>query len=163
MNLQPRIERIESRQVMGMKVYMNLANHKTQELWRGFMPRRHEIEHLKGSELVSMAVYDPELDFRQFTPLTFFDKWAAVEVTTVDKVPDGMETYTIPGGLYAVFLYKGLPQNFRETFDFIFKVWLPASAYTVDMQRPHFEIMGEKYNNTSPDSEEDIWIPVLEK
>jgi AraC family transcriptional regulator len=29
--------------------------------------------------------------------------------------------------------------------------------------RPHFEILGEKYKQGSPDSEEEIWIPVKEK
>jgi hypothetical protein len=26
--------------------------------------------------------------------------------------------------------------------------------------RPHFEILGEKYKNADPDSEEDVYIPV---
>jgi AraC family transcriptional regulator len=33
------------------------------------------------------------------------------------------------------------------------------SAYDLD-NRPHFEILGEKYKNESPDSEEELWIPV---
>jgi AraC family transcriptional regulator len=27
-------------------------------------------------------------------------------------------------------------------------------------QRPHVEVMGEKYKNNDPDSEEEIWIPI---
>jgi len=29
--------------------------------------------------------------------------------------------------------------------------------------RPHFEVLGEKYKNGDPESEEEIWIPVKEK
>jgi AraC family transcriptional regulator len=29
--------------------------------------------------------------------------------------------------------------------------------------RPHFEILGDKYKNGDPDSEEEIWIPIKQK
>jgi AraC family transcriptional regulator len=36
---------------------------------------------------------------------------------------------------------------------------LPASGYELD-DRPHFEILGERYKNNDPDSEEELWFPV---
>lgn len=39
------------------------------------------------------------------------------------------------------------------------KTWLPASDYNLD-NRPHFEVLGEKYKNNDPTSEEEIWIPI---
>jgi AraC family transcriptional regulator len=42
---------------------------------------------------------------------------------------------------------------------YIFNTWLPKSGYQLD-RRPHFEILGEKYKNNNPDSEEEIWIPI---
>ncbi len=36
-----------------------------------------------------------------------FDKWAAVEVSGFDNVPDGMDTLAAPAGLYAVFQFEG--------------------------------------------------------
>lgn len=47
-------------------------------------------------------------------------------------------------------------------FQYIFGTWLPASGYYLD-NRPHFEILGHKYKNNDPDSEEEIWIPVKPK
>jgi AraC family transcriptional regulator len=44
-------------------------------------------------------------------------------------------------------------------FTYIFTRWLPASGYQLD-NRPHFEILGDKYKNNDPESEEEIWIPV---
>jgi AraC family transcriptional regulator len=29
--------------------------------------------------------------------------------------------------------------------------------------RPHFEVLGEKYKNNDPTSEKEIWIPILPK
>ncbi len=46
-----------------------------------------------------------------------------------------------------------------ETYRNIFETWLPASGYVLD-NRPHFAVMGEKYRNEDPDSEEEIWIPI---
>jgi AraC family transcriptional regulator len=37
---------------------------------------------------------------------------------------------------------------------------LPLSKeYELD-DRPHFEILGDKYKNNDPNSEEEIWIPI---
>lgn len=33
------------------------------------------------------------------------------------------------------------------------------TIYEIDF-RPHFEILGEKYKNNDPGSEEEVWIPV---
>jgi len=73
-----------------------------------------------------------------------------------------MEKTTLPAGLYAVFLYKGSVTGIAEFYQNIFTKWLPTAGFDVD-QRPHVEIMGEKYKNNDPSSEEEIWIPVKEK
>ncbi len=77
------------------------------------------------------------------------------------KVPSGMDSYTL-SGLYAVFPYKGLPQAVDPTLQYIYGVWLPASEYVLD-NRAHFAVMGSKYKNNDPDSEEDLWIPLRKK
>ena len=64
--------------------------------------------------------------------------------------------------VYAVFVHKGAAGSGPEIFRYIFGKWLPESGYLPD-KRPHFEILGEKYKNEDPDSEEEIWIPVKPK
>jgi AraC family transcriptional regulator len=39
---------------------------------------------------------------------------------------------------------------------------LPNLGYTLD-DRAHFEVLGEKYKNNDPLSEEEIWIPIKKK
>jgi AraC family transcriptional regulator len=53
------------------------------------------------------VIYTPT-HFDNFSSTNEFEKWAAVEVTSFNKVPSGMETFLLDGGLYAVFDYKGL-------------------------------------------------------
>ena len=81
--------------------------------------------------------------------------------TAFDNVPSEMETFVLPAGLYAVFHYKGLSTD-NSIFQYIFGTWLPGSDYVLD-DRPHFEILGDKYKNNDPASEEDIWIPIKPK
>ncbi|RAK02673.1 AraC family transcriptional regulator [Larkinella arboricola] len=155
----PRIETLPEKKLVGKRLRMSFANDRTGELWRSFMPRRKEIVNPVTTDLFSLQVYEKPFDYNTFTPTAEFEKWALVEVADFNHVPDGLETVILPDGLYAVFLYKGLPSEFAETFHYIFGTWLPASNYVLD-HRPHFEVLGEKYRNNDPDSEEEIWVPI---
>jgi len=155
----PRIELLPEKKLIGKHVTMSWADNKTGLLWGSFMPARKTITNTVSPDLVSMTVYNDTHDFTKFDPRATFDKWAAVEVTNFDDVPQGMETFVLPQGLYAVFQYKGSSSEGATFFSWIFTKWLPQSGYILD-NRPHFEILGEKYKNNDPGSEEEIWIPV---
>jgi AraC family transcriptional regulator len=158
MKLQPRIETLTEKRLVGQHLTMSLVNNRTRELWSGFMPHRRKIDSVNPALLYSLQVYPPGY-FESFHPATPFEKWAALEVSQDAGVPDGMHELIVPGGVYAVFHYRGHPAEAASFFTSIFTEWLPASAYTLDA-RPHFELLGEKYSNDSADSEEEIWIPV---
>jgi AraC family transcriptional regulator len=139
---------------------MSLANNKTGDLWSSFMPRRRDIINNLTNDMISMQVYK-STHFTDFKPTNEFEKWATVEVTNFENVPNDMETFSLAGGLYAVFDYKGLSTD-NSIFQYIFSTWLPGSEYDLD-DRPHFEVLGEKYKNNDPTSEEEIWIPIRPK
>lgn len=73
-------------------------------------------------------------------------------------MPVDLETLLLPGGLYVVFDYKGYCTD-TSVFEYILGSRLPGSDYTLD-DRPHFEVLGAKYRNNEPFSEEEIRIPV---
>lgn len=139
---------------------MSFANYKIGELWKSFKPRRKEITNHLTEDLISLVVYQPT-HFENFKPTNEFERWATIEVSDFDHVPNEMETYVLPSGLYAVFDYKGLSTD-NSIFQYILGVWLPNSDYVLD-NRPHFEILGEKYDNNDPASEEEICIPISPK
>ena len=159
--MKPRIEILTEKKLVGKHLRMSMVENTTGILWQSFMLRRKEINHVIGSDRFSLQLYDPSY-FDNFNPATAFEKWAAVEVSTFDNLPEGFETFTVPPGLYAVFTHIGGPATGPQTFQYIFGSWLPSSAYILD-NRPHFELLGAKYNNNDPNSEEEIWIPVKEK
>jgi AraC family transcriptional regulator len=155
--MENRIEHLEEKKLIGKRMTMSFAANTTADLWKSFMPQRHEILHGVGDELYSTQIY-PKNFFENFNPMTPFEKWAALEVSDIREIPPGMEATVLPAGLYAVFLYKG-PANSPAPFQYIFQTWLPASGYELDT-RPHFELLGEHYKNNDPNSEEELWIPV---
>jgi AraC family transcriptional regulator len=157
MEIQPRIETLSEKKLIGKRHEMSLANNKTGELWASFMPHHKSIPNAISSDLISMQVHPPDY-FSDFKPTALFEKWATVEVSDFVEVPIGMEKFILPGGLYAVFHYKGSSSD-PTIFQYIFGTWLPGSDYVLDT-RPHFEVLGEKYKNNDPASEEEIWIPI---
>ncbi|HNJ54122.1 MAG TPA: GyrI-like domain-containing protein [Saprospiraceae bacterium] len=156
----PRIETLKEKKLVGNRLTMSLANNRTGLLWQTFMPKRREILNSISNDLISMQVYKPK-HFEDFKPTNEFEKWATVEVTNFESVPSEMETFLLAGGLYAVFDYKG-SSNDPSIFQYIFGTWLPSSDYVLD-NRPHFEVLGDKYKNNDPNSEEEIWIPIKTK
>lgn len=158
----PRIELLTEKKLVGQWLEMTYGRDRTFELWHSFMPRRKEIANKLNEELFAIQVYGPAMSFETFNPDDPFVKWATVEVPDFDSIPEGMEPFTLPGGLYAVFIHKGSSAEAPKTFGYIFGNWLPASEYMVD-QRPHFEILGEKYKRDNPFSEEEVWIPIKQK
>ena len=152
----PRIETLTEKKLVGKRMTMSLADNKTHHLWPSFMPRRREINNRVTNEVISMQVYKEPLRLGDLNQI--FEKWAVIEVSDFSNVPDEMDAYTLRGGLYAVFRYKGLNTDNR-IFIYIFGTWLPHSDYLLD-DRPHFEILGDKYKNGDPNSEEEIWIPI---
>lgn len=156
----PRIIISNERKIVGNHQTMCFAEYKIGDLWRGFLPRQKEIKNNLTNDLISLAIYKPD-HFQTFSAFNLFERWAAVEVADFNHVPEEMESMVIPGGLYAVFDYKGLNTD-SSVFKYILETWLPSSGYVLD-DRPHFEVLGERYQNNDPLSEEEIWIPVKSK
>ncbi len=158
--MKPRIVTTHEKKLVGKRLTMSFADFKIAELWRSFSPWRNEITNNISNDLISLAVYKPD-HFSNFKPTNEFEKWALVEVANFNSIPHKMETLFLPGGTYAVFDYKGLNTD-NSIFQYIYSEWLPGSGYALD-NRPHFEVLGEKYKNNDPTSEEEIWIPIKAK
>lgn len=157
--MKPIIKTFPTTKFIGMNSVISYSDYRIGELWGNFMPRRNEIQNTIGTELFNIQINPDNFDFN---PQTEFVKWAVVPVTDFKSIPEGMQQLIVQEGLYAVFNHVGDAIKARETFGYIFGVWLPNSEYQLD-NRPHFEILGAKYKNNSPDSEEEIWIPIKRK
>ena len=158
--MNPRIEILKEKKLIGKKLTMSFSDYKAAELWKNFMPRRKEITNNLNNDLISVSVYRPKF-YEEFNIENRFEKWATVEVSDLGNVPGDMGTLILTGGLYAVFDFRG-SSNDTSIFKYILSTWLPESDYLLD-DRPHFEILGAKFKTNDPDSEEEIWVPIKPK
>ena len=142
----------------GQKTTMSLSRNETLKLWKAFIPAKNKLKALAGTELYSVEIYPPDY-FKRFSPEREFEKWAAVPVTDAFEPTDSIEVLEIPAGLYAAFLYRGRSSEVHKAYQYIFEQWMPNSGYVAD-NRPHLGVMGDKYRNDHPDSEEELWVPI---
>ena len=156
---EPRIETLSTRLFVGRSIEMSVVDNKTTEVWRSFIPELHKVKSRVGAEFYALQTYDSLSYFDEFSPKEKFIQWAAVEVSCFDSQSATMQELKLLGGLYAVFKHKGLASEFGNTMMNILSVWLPQSDYKLD-HRPHFQVMGEKYKNDDPNSEEEVWVPI---
>ena len=157
-----RIEKLQEKKLLGQSLRMSLLENRTFELWSGFMPHRKQVTNQMGNDLYSMQVYDQNINFKDFNSSTTFTKWAAVEVSDFNIIPETLNSYVLQGGLYAVFIHKGPSSSFPKTAQYIFGQWLPASDYELD-KREHFELISGNSKPNDPASEEEVWIPIRAK
>src|SRR5690554_6442584 len=157
----PKIENFPEKKLAGVRTEMSFLENKIQELWQNFMGQKHQITNVEGSDLYSAEVYDPQF-FKHFNPSKTFEKWAAVEVSDFQNLPENMHPLIFEAGLYAVFTYKGPASKAPEMYQFIYSSWIPSSDYVID-NRPHVALMDENYDRSSLESEEKIFIPIKKK
>jgi AraC family transcriptional regulator len=151
--MNPRIAQLQAKVVVGMKSQMQHQQYQNiVALWKQFMPQQVKINNRTCQEFIALQNFS---DFGN--PVDNFEIWACVEVTDSSNLPEGMQSFQIPEGDYAIFPHKGM--NAGATYQKIMTEWLPKSGYKI-ADRPHFQVMGEKYKNGSPDSEEDFYVPV---
>lgn len=153
-----RAEIISEKNLIGKSIKTSFVNDRTVDLWKSFMPRRKEILNSKSNDLLSLQIYDENF-FNNFNPNSEFEKWALIEVSNFENIPENMEAFTLQEGLYAVFIHKNAISTPDKTFKYIYEIWIPNSEYELD-NRPYFEVLGEKYKNKDISSEEEIWIPI---
>lgn len=141
-----------------MSLEMSRIDNKTGQLWGSFMRRRAEVTNRITENYISMQVY-PNGPGQIADPAASFTKWAVVEVNDFENVPEGMSSYSLQSGMYAVFDHNG-PATDLSTIIYIFTEWLPNSSEFELDDREHFEVLPADYDALDPDAREQIWIPV---
>ena len=157
MSPQARIVELSAKKLVGISKQMSRMNDMTPRLWRSFMPRRSEVLHRATQDYMSMQVF-PDGAKQVADAAAVFAKWAVVEVSDYQDIPEGMASYDLAGGLYAMFIHNG-PATDLSTIMYIFTEWLPGSVYELD-DREHFEVLPQDYSALDPNAREEIWVPL---
>lgn len=151
------VKELSHKHIVGFSAEMCHKNQTTKALWQTFMPRRGEVSNRIGTEYYSIIKYPDPMQIANIDAM--YIKWAGVQVEHLDVVPEGMHSLTIPAGLYATFTHQGDMARFIANLQYFYSSWLLNSDYHVD-DRPHFEILGDRYRRDDPNSEEEVYIPL---
>lgn len=157
MHLQPAILNLNSVNLTGISAEMSLPESQIQipALWGNLRRKLKQFFSNDPDFFYSVNVY-PEDYFENFNPATPFTKYALVPAEYAGELDLGWETFSLPGGLYAVFNHKGPDISI---FNYIYSQWLPQSGFMLD-NRPHFEKLPADYIPGHPESAEEIYIPI---
>ena len=83
--------------VVGMKYRGRNENNEIPQMWEAFGPRVCEIKNMVTDHLAYGISANMDKDSGEF------DYIAGFEVSSVEDVPEGMVSFQVPGGKYAVF------------------------------------------------------------
>lgn len=155
----PRIEHKESFTVVGLAGRFTMANNTIPQLWDEFNRKANQVKHAIHTAALGVCFYDANYDSCDDTPFTYMAGWA---VSKVEDVPEGWSVREIPAADYAVFEHKGSLDTLNQTYDAIFREWMPGSEYDV-AQHDDFEVYDERFMFGKPESIMEIWMPIRKK
>lgn len=121
------------------------------DLWERFIP---EIGNIPGqkNEVTYGICCNPDGQGS-------FEYIAGVEIDKLDDLPEKFRWVEVQPQQYAVFEHKGSLKTLPETFQYIWKTWLPQSGREA-ADAPEFERYSEDFNPKLKTGVLEIWLPL---
>jgi AraC family transcriptional regulator len=149
--MEPKIVSRPAFTVVGLKYRGKNENNEIPQLWQQLDPRAKEIKDMVGPPVA----YGISANVDHATGE--FDYVAGFEVSSAETVPEGMVSFEVPGGKYAVFTTT-LPK-IGETFHNAYHTWLPQAG-CAPAGGPELELYDERFDPRDPSSTFDLYIPI---
>ena len=141
--MEPKI--VEQNEILAIgleQTYDQDSKQSIPELWRRLTERIDEIPGRKPN--LAYGICEPhDPGGGRFLYM------AAVEVDSLEAVPDGMVAKTLPAQRYAVFTHKlrssDIAADIKPTLQYIWGTWLPQSGYR-RAGTPDFELYDDRFD-----------------
>ena len=88
-----------------------------------------------------------------------FSYLAGLDIPIETSVPEGLQERIVPEAQYAVFEHIGSLDTLQQTYQAIYRDWMPSSGYR-RAETDDFELYGPRFKYGEPDSVMEIWVPV---
>ncbi|EJN26019.1 hypothetical protein PMI36_01377 [Pseudomonas sp. GM79] len=88
-----------------------------------------------------------------------FEYIAGVEISKLDDLPEKYRWIEVQPQKYAVFEHKGSLDALPQTFQYIWKTWLPKSGHEA-ADAPEFERYSDDFNPKLNTGVLEIWLPL---
>ena len=156
--MEPRVVTLSQFFVVGVAVYGDGKSGLFPKAWDMYMRMAKNIE-LKNPKVG----YGVEYYTEEFGKEHKFFYMACGEVGDLNSIPASLVGKVIPAHTYAVFTSKGSVNELKRVFQYAYHEWLPKSKYKI-ADWYDFEYYDERFKGMdNPESEIDIYIPVVEK
>ncbi len=156
-DMEPKIVDLPNITLVGLPCVSNNEHQEIPHTWDVFNARCGEIQHVAEHSPaygVCNMLPDAEPGVFEYTP--------SFAVNQAKDLPEGMVERLIPAGRYAVFVHIGLLEGLKNTYEYIYQIWLPQSGFQLT-GGPDFELYNEEWRLGSPDSRFYIYIPIQAK
>ncbi len=152
----PRFVDLPPMLVAGMREPLGEQSEQTiPALWQKFSPYINNIPHQRDAAAYGLCVRMSESSNGNYYYM------ACCEVTEFNNLPDELSPFIVPAHKYAVFPHTEHVSSIRNTIDYIFDQWLPASGLIHNPQSIHFfERYGEEFDPVAGEGEMEIWLPL---
>ncbi len=132
---------------------------KISQLWKRFIKQKHHIAHIK--EGYALGVCLPNLIDTSNHSGQGFIYMAGLPVTSLSKIPEGMDSCIIPKTNYAVFTHKGALATLPTTINYIWGTWIPKNIEQYQhVNMPDFELYDSRFDPLTESGEFDVYIPI---
>lgn len=148
--------------VVGLGIHTQSMSGEIPKLWEELGERQDEIE---GLDEAAHAGYGISIMGPDYMETDEFDYIAGMPVTGEPAgLPEGMQSFRIPAGEYAVVLCPNLA-SIAQGYEAIYERWLPQSDYQLDFSGGNFcfELYGEEFNPQAGSEKFFIYVPVKKK
>ena len=129
------------------------------ELWTRFTQQVHRVPNRIGREMYGIIYERPKAKKSHSDELQYI---AAVAVTSASDIAEGMVSFEVPAGTFAVFVHRGPIHQIGATMHAIYRDWLPQSGYrhagTADV-----EVYDHRFCVAGEESEMEYWIPITDR
>lgn len=151
--IEPQIILDKEFKLIGMKETVKPGSEGIKNLWDSFTSKKSIIKNsITQDTVLGICEYMPNI-----TDESEFSYFAGIEVMDFSDIPKEMLIKTIPNSKYAVFTHKGSLSKLKDTYTFIYGIWLPQSGYEL-AELDTIELYDSRANTADP--EFDIHIPL---
>jgi len=163
-SVKPKIIDIDDVLIAGIRGKTSLNHNTLPLLWQEFLKLAEAVPHtLPSGRTFGVCECCETADDTLFSMNgdVIFSEVVGAEVSRFDNLPAWAVSKTIKAGKYAVFTHKGSLSSLRETYAYIWGTWFLGSKIALDC-REDFEVYDRRFlGYDHPDSQIDIYIPVI--
>jgi AraC family transcriptional regulator len=136
---------------LGGRFTQETAPKQIPKLWEKFVPHLGNVPGQQGEATYGVCC-NPD-------GKGGFEYIAGVEISKLDDLPEKYRWIEIQPQYYAVFEHKGSLDTLPQTFQYIWKTWLPQSGREA-ADAPDFERYSDDFNPKLNTGVLEIWLPL---